>query len=84
MKPPAVYIDRVARLEAELASERRNAAAALRARRERAGLSLRQASPIVGLSAGGLSLLERAETWETRTARRVLAAYDPPGRTEAA
>lgn len=77
MPTPTVHrIESIARLEARLKAARARAAAALRRQRERADLSLREAAPLVGLSPAGLSLLERGETWETTTARRVLAAYD--------
>lgn len=78
MPNPSVQIAAVARLERRLGEARARAAAALRRTRERRGLSLREASPHVGLSAAGLSLLETGKTWETATAQRVLAFYERP------
>lgn len=73
MPKRSVQIEEVARLEERLAASRRAAANALRSLRERRGLSLRQVSPHVQLSAGALSQLERGESWETQTAARVAA-----------
>jgi hypothetical protein len=75
MPSPSVQIESVARLERELGEARRRASAALRRMREARQLSLRQASPRVGLSPAGLSMLETGQTWETSTARRVVEAY---------
>lgn len=77
MPNPSVQIARVARLEQQLADARQRAGAALRAERESRGLSLRDVAPHVHLSAGAISELERAETWSTPTAVRVLQHYRP-------
>lgn len=75
MANPSVQIDAVARLETSLVDARKRAAAALRETREAKGLSLRQVSQHVALSPAALSLLENGKTWQTSTARRVLAFY---------
>jgi ribosome-binding protein aMBF1 (putative translation factor) len=75
MPNPSVQIARVSRLERQLAEARQRAGRALRQTREARGLSLRDVAPHVNLSAGALSEMERAETWATPTAERVLRFY---------
>lgn len=84
MPNPSVQIARVTRLEQQLAESRQRAGRALRDLRESRGLSLRDVAPHVALSAGALSQMERAETWSTATATRVLRFYESDAETIAA
>lgn len=84
MANPSVQIETVAKLEDRIETARQRAAAALRAAREARGLSLRQVGPHVGITYSALSNLERGESWETTTARRVAAFYGEPGDESAA
>lgn len=71
-----IQIDRALVLEKELQTERKRVAAALRRRREELGLSLREVSPKVRLSAASLSYIERGEQWHAPTIRRLARFYE--------
>jgi ribosome-binding protein aMBF1 (putative translation factor) len=76
-------VDRVRYLEAELREAKLTTARALREAREAAGLSLRDVSPRVRLSAPTLSLVERGIVWNTKTVTRVAKVYATLGGTPA-
>lgn len=71
-----VQIERVEQLEKELADTRRAVARSLRFSRETAAVSLREVAPKVRLTAAALSMIERGQTWKTKTIRRVAAVYE--------
>lgn len=71
-----VQIERVEALEKELADTRRSVARSLRVTRETSELSLRDVAPKVRLTAAALSMIERGQTWKTKTIRRVAQVYE--------
>lgn len=71
-----VQVETVVRIEKELEEARRRASQALREAREERRISLRQAAKGVRLSPAALSMLERGETWHSRTAMRAARFLD--------
>lgn len=68
-------VDRVERMESELDAARQRVGHFLRLVRESAELSLRDVAPDVGLTAAGLSYIERGQAWKTATVRRIAEWY---------
>lgn len=80
---PAVHVAEVRRIERELTQARRRASQSIREKRDELKLSLRQVARRVKISAPALSQLERAESWESRTAERVARFLDRASEKEA-